>query len=95
MGIGLASIINIYNPDRILIAGWVFGAEKNYLKGGSSYRDEIIRTAKSIIPSKIFDETDIEFYEDDIEPTFRGACAVALENILKTPTELILSLREQ
>lgn len=37
----------------------------------------------------------IEFYEDDIEPTFRGACAVALENILKTPTELISSLREQ
>ena len=82
LGIGLVSLVNMYNPDCIII-----GDEMTCI--GQPLIDIIIKSLRSRLLPVIFDRLEIRFSSFDQDPALIGAVALTMDETMKKPSETL------
>lgn len=82
LGIGVANVINIYNPGEVILGDLLADM-------GEPMLDTVVVTAKERVIPAIWEETSIRLSEFDCDPAFMGAAAVAFDGILEKPSLLL------
>lgn len=78
IGLAAANIINIYNPEAVFIGG------KLVVDGGAFFA-ELQQTVRSHALPKIVATTDIQLSKLQGKAGMKGACALVIQKILKSP----------
>jgi len=88
LGFALANIVNMYNPDTIVIDGYLAKASDRFI--------EVAReTAGEIIPPAVFDSVEIRSASPSINQFLAGAVELAIDKMLDTFDGMYCMLFEQ
>ena len=82
LGFGLSQMINLYNPDVIVI-----GDEFTIM--GERLLEIIRETIRKYTLSELSDKLEIRFTSFERDPALIGAAALAVEKVLKKPTAIL------
>ncbi|RJV94285.1 ROK family protein [Subdoligranulum sp. AF14-43] len=82
LGIGIVNLINVYNPNGIILGD-------DLAKIGKPFLDCVQKTIKEHTQPELYQETEIRLTSFSQDPAIIGAGAVAIDQLLKTPTELL------
>jgi predicted NBD/HSP70 family sugar kinase len=82
LGYGIASLTNVINPGTIII-----GDEMS--KAGEAFLNEIIKTVKSRIQEKVFNNTKIILSKFEDDPALIGASYLVINEAIKQPKTFI------
>lgn len=82
LGIGIANLVNSYNPDVVIIGDDLRDMENLLLEG-------VCNTVKSRILGSIYNELKIELCSFAGDPVLAGASALAFSRILENPSLLL------
>lgn len=78
LGYGIVNIVNVYNPDLIVISGVM-------ARGGEILLSKILETIKPRLVSSLYENVEIKLSEFTNDPILYGAAAIATDNFLKNP----------
>lgn len=83
LGFGLSQMINLYNPDVIVI-----GDEFTVM--GEKLLEIVRETVREYTLPELFDNLEIRFTSFERDPALIGAAALAVEKVLKKPTAILV-----
>ena len=83
LGVGIANMINVINPQLLLLGGWLG------LAFGSKYLQEIKKAASKYALQQSFAKTEIRLCQLGRESVAKGAASLLLEHFSK----LLVSLK--
>jgi predicted NBD/HSP70 family sugar kinase len=78
LSIGIANIINVFNPEVVVLGGWLG------MRLGPALLPHVLALAKQFILNKSFDVAQIQLCQLPDNPTSIGAATFALESFLTT-----------
>jgi len=88
LGFALANVINMYNPDTIVIDGYLAKASDRFI--------EVARkTVQDLVPKLVFERVEIRSASQSVNQFLVGAVKLAVDNILETFDGMNLILSEQ
>lgn len=82
LGIAIANVVNIYNPDCIIISGIM-------AKGGQRLLNRVRQTVQSRVFPPLFEKLRIKLCDPNYDPVLVGAAAVALNQFLNHPASFV------
>lgn len=81
LGIGIANLINTYNPERIIL-----GDEMT--RGGDIWFQSVLSAVRERTLEEIYSKTDIQMSSLEVEPAFLGTGTLVIESAFHTVSSL-------
>lgn len=85
LGVGIANIMNLYNPNGIIIGD-------SLSKAGSPFLDRVAEKVSHLIAADIFRTTHFYLSSFEQDAALVGAGALAIEKSFQSPSKLIDSI---
>lgn len=85
LGIGIANIINLYNPNGIIIGD-------SLSRAGAAFLDRVKKKVSHLVPTDIFEMTHFYLSSFEQDAALVGAGALAIEKSFQFPKQLIDSV---